>query len=334
MDPPGLGTFLSQFGIKHHEHAPGKPGWTIDIVIDEANSCTQQAFFDEQLERWRLQKTTVDRSLRKSAAGTKVALHHESSRPPVGKAWTDALPASAHTEVVLNVDWGSTPLGPLHSWHRSLQLYTQMLLADSRPAGIYWGSQRIAIYNEVSIPLMGTFHPMLLGRSFEELLPATWEYLGPLFHALEAGHHGFARDGMELFTMRHGYLEESWWDVSLIALKDDDGSYAGAYVSWMEATRTTLRDRRTRIINQLGHSSLSADRSFWQHVYDVLREYPRDVPMAIMYSMDDNDPLNERLHREDTIGLGTEYAAAPSEVNVSWATRVHPLHLPRAVSLI
>ncbi|KAJ4984546.1 hsp90-like protein [Stagonosporopsis vannaccii] len=316
MDPPGLESFLSQLGIKRHQYGQGKLGWTIDVVVDEAESHTK-AIFDEQLGRWKLQSIAENKLSSKSATAAKATIHHEPTHLPVETAWTDAFPASAHTEVLLNIDWESTSLGPLHTWNRPMQLYTQMLLADPRPATIYWGSQRIAIYNEAAVPLMGTFHPTLLGRSVEEYLPLVWDYFGHLFYALENGQHGFAKQGIELPSTRHGYLEESWWDGGLIALKDDRGGYAGTYFSWTEVTRTTLRDRRTRIINQLGHSSLSTDRSFWQHVHDVLREYPRDIPMAIMYSMDDNDPLNNRLHREHTIGLGAAYAAAPSELDLT-----------------
>jgi len=316
MDPPGLESLLSQLGIRRQQHGHGKLRWTIDVVTDEAESWTH-AIFDEELGQWKLQSTEGKPTSSKSATGTKVAGHHEPTYPRMETVWTDAFPASAHTEVLINFDWGSTPLGPLHTWHRSMQLFTQMMLSDPKPAAIYWGSQRIAIYNEAAVPLMGTLHPVALGRPVEERLPAVWEYFGHSIHALEEGQHGFVHQEIELPTMRHGYLEESWWDSTLIALKDDRGSYAGTYSSWTEVTNTTLRDRRTRIINQLGHLSLSADQSFWQHIHDVLREHPRDVPMAIMYSMDDNDPLSERLRREHTIGLGATYAAAPSEMNVS-----------------
>lgn len=318
MDPPGLEAILSQFGIKRQPHGRENYGWTIDIVSDEAESRTQVAYFDEHLGQWRLPRASEKYPSSQPGTG-EVAVDHA----PSETTWINAFPTSSHITMLLESDWESTPLGALHTWDRSLQLYVQMLLSDPRPAAIYWGPQRIAIYNEACVPLIGDFHPALMGRSFEEVMPAAWEYFGPFFAALSDGQHGFAPHGLELFTTRYGYLEESWWDGCLIALKNGHGSYGGAYFSWAEATRDTLRDRRTRMLNRLGHSSLSTDRSFWQHVHDVFQEYPRDISMAIMYSMDDNDQSNQRLHREHTIGLGADHVAAPLEINVSPTVRSH-----------
>jgi hypothetical protein len=317
MEAAEFQSFLSRFGIEQHRKQDGTLDCTIKIITDDAGVGAQIARFDAQLGGWRLQLPKNDtRSCTKQALDD-AAQEHVQIGPTSRPDWTSAFPRSSHTRLLLDLDWDSTPIGSLKGWPRSLQLYTHMLLSDARAAAIFWGPERISIYNEASIPLIGALHPALMGCSFEKAMPTIWDFFGPLLHAVEEGQHGFARDALELSVMRHGYLEESWWDGGFVALKDDNGRNGGAYFSWTEVTRTTLRDRRTKIVNRLGHPSLTCTPAFWQHVYDVLQEYPRDVPMAIMYSTDESHTSSGRLHRVHTIGLTTAYTAAPSEVNVS-----------------
>ncbi|KAJ8116504.1 hypothetical protein OPT61_g2085 [Boeremia exigua] len=317
MVPAGMETFLSQFGIKRHRHGEGKFVWTIDVVVEDASAQTQMAQFDEQIGIWKVHGSQGDEPSSARKTEKDAVANREHNATSLATNWTDAFPSSAHSQVLLNLDWGATSLGPLQTWPRSLQLYTQMLLSDFRPAVIYWGPERIAIYNEAVIPLIGNMHPTLMGRSFEQAVPTSWSYFGPLIHALEKGEHGFARSGLELPTVRFGYLEESWWDGGLIALRDECADYGGTYFSWTETTRTILRDRRTRIINRLGLSSLSSTPSFWQHVYNVFQDHSRDFPMAVMYSTDEDYPSNGRLHREYTIGVEDTCTEAPLELDLT-----------------
>lgn len=310
---------LAHFGIEQYRNERGELRCTIKVIADDEGAEPQAAHFDARIGAWRLQQSRNDTPSTRQAP-TEIAHDRVQDNRPSGLDWTNALPASAHNRNLLSVDWGSTPIGPLIAWPRSLQLYTHMLLSDARAAAIFWGSQRIAIYNEASVPLIGTLHPDLMGRPFEAVLPTIWDFFEPLFHDIGKDKHGFARNGLELPVLRNGFLEESWWDGGFVALKDDNGSNGGAYFSWTEVTRTTLRDRRTKIVNRLDHPALVSTDSFWQHVHDVFKEYPRDIPMAIMYSTDESDASNGRLHRKHDIGLGATYTAAPSEVNVSLPT--------------
>lgn len=52
--------------------------------------------------------------------------------------WTDILPSSEHTDLIKAIDWSQTPLGPLSSWSPHLRQMTCFLMADSRPASMYW----------------------------------------------------------------------------------------------------------------------------------------------------------------------------------------------------
>ena len=310
---------LSNFGITHQENEQGKSEWIINVVVDGAESKLQSAYFDEQLGVWRLRPhVNGTLSCQSSPPSPDLVIQSHKNNPSLTEIdWTDTLPSSAHIEFLLNLDWATTPLGPCRSWPNSLQLYTHMLLSDPRAGAIYWGPQRISIYNEPLIPLIGVLHPALMGNTFEEVMPSLWDFFGPIFHSVEKHQRGFIRDGLELPVMRHGYMEETWWDGGLIPLKDDLGGYGGVYFSWTEVTRTILRDRRTKMIHRLGQLSTSTVQSMWRHIHDVFIDYPRDVPMAVMYSVDENNHANGRLHLEYTIGMKPSYKNQQSNLHVS-----------------
>ncbi|EAT80263.2 hypothetical protein SNOG_12450 [Parastagonospora nodorum SN15] len=191
-----------------------------------------------------------------------------------------------------------------------------MLFSDSRAAAIYWGPKRIAIYNEHLPSLIGALDPTMMTSSIGQVMPSLWDLFGQLFLTIEKEQHGFARKGLELSFMRNGFLEETWWDGGLVSLKDDDGNHGGVYFSWVEVTRTKLRDRRTSLINRLGHSQVVSTKLIWQHIYEVFQEYPLDIPMAIMYSTQEGSAKDGLLRLEHTIGIGAKYAAAPNYLDL------------------
>lgn len=52
--------------------------------------------------------------------------------------WTLDIPDSDHVRFFRQVDWASSPLGPVSQWASALRLYTYNVFADSRPAVLYW----------------------------------------------------------------------------------------------------------------------------------------------------------------------------------------------------
>lgn len=52
--------------------------------------------------------------------------------------WTAQLPATDHVAFFRSTNWAATPLGALQTWSASLRRAIYMLLADCRPACIFW----------------------------------------------------------------------------------------------------------------------------------------------------------------------------------------------------
>jgi hypothetical protein len=196
MEDIAANQFLLRLGITQSRNLTGETTWTIDIVTGEAGGQTHSAHFDEELRKWKL-----DSAERQQPLAVRSKSDSALPKPQVtcllqGPGWTTDLYPSDHVELFRNLDWASSFLGHYSTWSHTRRLYTHMLFSDSRAAAIYWGPERIAIYNEHLTPLIGALHPILMTRSFGEIMPSLWGFFEPLFHAVEKDQHGFAWNGL------------------------------------------------------------------------------------------------------------------------------------------
>ena len=66
-------------------------------------------------------------------------------------------------DAIRQMDWGSTPLGPIGSWPAELRANAQTMLASPVPMAIIWGPEGILIYNDGYAAICGPRHPAALG---------------------------------------------------------------------------------------------------------------------------------------------------------------------------
>jgi hypothetical protein len=52
--------------------------------------------------------------------------------------WTEALPDNGHVRFLKSVKWSDTLLGSIHGWPPVLRQAVYQVIADSRPATLYW----------------------------------------------------------------------------------------------------------------------------------------------------------------------------------------------------
>src|ERR1700712_2228985 len=76
---------------------------------------------------------------------TRTAIIHGADATPSSQTsqserwdWTEVLPDTEHITLFKSIDWSSTRLGPLQSWSHTLRQSTYQVLADTRPACLYW----------------------------------------------------------------------------------------------------------------------------------------------------------------------------------------------------
>jgi hypothetical protein len=148
------------------------------------------------------------------------ALHFDFTRP------NPTISLSPHLQFVLNFDWASTELGPISHWDTDLRRMANIVMNDPRPAAMYWGKSRTILYNEPYVMVTGQRHPRMMGKSFED----AWEEVAgdftPLFDkAYETG-ASYEQNDARFYIERHGYLEETYYSISIIPFNTSNGGVA------------------------------------------------------------------------------------------------------------
>jgi len=183
-------------------------------------------------------------------------------------------------------DWSTTALGPLDQWPQSLQTCVRVMLGSGFPMLVCWGPAYTMLYNDPYRPLIGTKHPAALGSAIREVLPETWDFLGPRFdrvmsHGQEASH----LNG-EMFTVyRNNYLEECYFSFSYSPIRDDDGGVGGVFTTVLEMTERVIEGRRRQVLRDLASLMAEARREedVWRVSAETFAQHRSTVPFAFLY---------------------------------------------------
>ncbi|TGO23493.1 hypothetical protein BPAE_0130g00110 [Botrytis paeoniae] len=168
-----------------------------------------------------------------TTATTAEVLYSSTIPSPIPKPadWTSDLPNSEHVQFFKDTNWAATHLGPLESWGLALRLHTFTTFADSRPACLYWGPERVAIYNENFIEMSGKTHPALMGKPFELAFPEIWNDIKGVFIHAETSKLAADVNEIPLMVERSGFKEETYFTGSFNPVRREDGAVAGFYNS-------------------------------------------------------------------------------------------------------
>ncbi|WP_305783050.1 SpoIIE family protein phosphatase [Symbioplanes lichenis] len=188
-----------------------------------------------------------------------------------------------------DLDWTASPLGDPAGWPPELIGAVGTMLASKAQIVLFWGPDYTALYNDAYITTMGTKHPQHLGRPGRELWAETWELLENLFAGVVAGDEAFWAAEHPFLLERHGFLEETWFDISYDPIRLADGSVGGVFCIVSDKTSRVLADRRVRTLGRLGSGLSGSDGQggLGARAARLLGENPGDVPFAALYL---NDP--------------------------------------------
>lgn len=185
--------------------------------------------------------------------------------------WT-RLPMSAalprHIQFCKSIDWASTSLGPMEDWAFDLRAMCNLIMGSPHPAAMYWGDDRVAIYNEAYILLAGHKHPKLMGMRYEDAWKEIWADIEDVFLNAQYAGQATMKDDDCLFVNRNGFLEEAYFSWSIIPLIGDDGSVVGMYNPAFDKTRRKIAERRMLTLREIGERTATARqvKEFWGQV--------------------------------------------------------------------
>src|SRR6185436_835137 len=188
------------------------------------------------------------------------------------------------------LDWAATPLGPVETWPQSLRSVVSMLLPSKAQIILFWGPQFVVLYNDPYRPVFGAKHPHALGRPGREAWSEIWDNL---LHDLLAGvvRTGEAFWGQDLLFAieRHGFVEETYFDVSYDPVRVESGGVGGVYCIVTETTERVVGGRRMALLRDLAARQATARTTgeAFALAMETLAARAQDILFALAYSGDE-----------------------------------------------
>jgi signal transduction histidine kinase/DNA-binding response OmpR family regulator len=213
-------------------------------------------------------------------------------------------------------DWSKTPLGPADHWPQSLRSALSILLPSKAQIALFWGPQLITLYNDAYRPVLGSKHPRALGLPVQETWSELWESgLRDLFDPVLRTGEAFWDDDHPFYMERHGYVEETYFNISYDPVRDESGNVGGIFCIVSETTNRVLGDRRLRTLRDLGAraSEARSGQEACQISATILEKNPADVPFALFYLLDGE---GKNAHLAAVANLRESSAAAPLQIAV------------------
>src|SRR4030095_11004474 len=112
--------------------------------------------------------------------------------------------------------------------------------------------------NDAYRPVFGGKHPRVLGLPGRESWSELWDMLRPSLAGVVATGDAFGGTDLLFVVERHGYVEESYFDVSYDPVRDETGRVGGVFCIVSETTGRVVGERRLAALRDLGRVSNGA----------------------------------------------------------------------------
>ena len=144
------------------------------------------------------------------------------------------------------LDWSSSPLGPTAGWSPALRTMARSIFDSPFPICLWSGAQFALIYNDAYRRILGAKHPAALGQPGPVVWAEIWQELQPQFDGVRAGGDPiyFEDAPFVMARLEGGGTETAWFNYSLSALRDEDGSVPAVLNISPETTGRVLLERR------------------------------------------------------------------------------------------
>ena len=141
-----------------------------------------------------------------------------------------------------DIAWSATAVGPIDQWGQHLRTAVQITLANPSPAIILWGEDLIQVYNDAYRDLMGVKHPRGLSQPTRDCWPEVWHINAPIYERVFRGESFAVEDALYPIT-RSGVLEDAWFTLAYVPVREDRGGVSGVLVTVQETTARVLAVR-------------------------------------------------------------------------------------------
>jgi PAS domain S-box-containing protein len=144
------------------------------------------------------------------------------------------------------LDWSKSPLGPTTGWSPALRTMARTMFDSPFPICLWSGPHYALVYNDPYRRILAAKHPAALGQPGSNVWAEIWEQLQPQFDGVRAGGDPvyFEDAPFVMARLEGGGTETAWFNYSLSALRDEDGSVAAVLNITPETTARVLVERR------------------------------------------------------------------------------------------
>jgi len=138
-------------------------------------------------------------------------------------------------QIIADLDWSRTSLGPIQSWPAVLKSTLSLVLRSTVPIVTLWGEDGVMIYNDAYSEFAGGRHPQLFGSKVREGWPEVNDFNDNIMKVGLAGQPLSYQD-QELTLNRRGVPEPAWMDLSYSPILDEGGKPCGVMAIVIETT--------------------------------------------------------------------------------------------------
>ncbi len=219
-------------------------------------------------------------------------MQHGEARAPLPFAFPRIAGGSECGELVRSIDWSKTPLGTITSWSVGLKTAVSLVLSSRYPMVLFWGPQRVQLYNDAFVPNLGDGeHPAAMGRRAGDAR-GSCDAASTIFiaHTDEVMRHGepVGREDELVPIRRGGRLEEAYWSYSFSPVYEQDGRVGGVLALWIETTARVVAARRARTLRAFADriASVTATSDLTRTAMEALSDAPpEDIPFVACYEL-------------------------------------------------
>jgi PAS domain S-box-containing protein len=155
-------------------------------------------------------------------------------------------------KLIREYDWSATVVGPITQWPARLRVIVDLMLDSVEPMVIWWGRDRLQIYNDAYAPRVdGKLASIALGQPAANTWKHEWAKIEPFVENVFGTATSRTYDEFAFGIERNGKLEEAYWTYSLTPIRDDDNVVQGVLVISSEITERTLMTRRQQTLDLL-----------------------------------------------------------------------------------
>jgi PAS domain-containing protein len=222
-----------------------------------------------------------------------------------------------------DMDWARTSFGPVGQWPAALRTVIRTVLDSPLAMCLLWGSDQVQLYNDAYRLVMGGKHSAGLGQPNQDCWPEAWHLNEPIFARVGRGEPVALHDAL-LPSTRYGAMENAWFNLRYLPVRDDDGQVAGALCVVVETTTEVLSRRRLDTVRALtaATSGSATRKAAFEQALDTLATNDQDIPFAIGYHL---DAQGGRAHLAGAVGVQHGGPMAPYTIELT-SSGSWPLH--------